>query len=286
MAIIGLGKVGGSEITYGSDLDILFVYTSDGNTTGPEIISNHEYFSKLAERVCYTLSAYTSEGSAYRVDTRLRPTGSKGPIAQSIRAFEDYYRDKAELWERQALIKTRFICGDRNLGKKFLRLAEETIYSFHYDSSTFHKIKEMKERIEQELSKEGSEEIDLKFGPGGIVELEFAVQALQLINGNLHPELRVPNTLTVIKRLRKSNLISREDASTMEDAYLFLRGVESRLRVLRNLPSSLLHIKDERLLPLARGIGYDNGDKFLRALNIHRDKIREIYDKTLRVKLA
>ncbi|MBI5198687.1 MAG: bifunctional [glutamate--ammonia ligase]-adenylyl-L-tyrosine phosphorylase/[glutamate--ammonia-ligase] adenylyltransferase [Nitrospirae bacterium] len=281
IAIIGLGKLGGSEITYGSDLDILFVYSMDGKTTGPSVISNHEYFSKLAERVCYILSAYTAEGSAYRVDTRLRPTGSKGPIAQSLKAFKDYYRDKAELWERQALTKTRFITGDRGLGRKFLRLAEETVYSFPYNPSTVLKIKEMKKRMEQELSKEGPEEIDLKFGPGGIVEFEFIIQTMQLMNGKEHPELRVPNTYIVIKRLGRLNLISGGDARLMEDAYLFLRGVESRLRVLRNLPSSILHIKDERLLPLARGMGYDDGEKFLKALKTFREKVREIYDRVL-----
>lgn len=281
IAIIGLGKLGGSEITYGSDLDILFVYSSDGKTTGPSVISNHEYFSKLAERVCYILSAYTAEGSTYKVDTRLRPTGSKGPIAQSLKAFKDYYRDKAELWEKQALTKTRFITGDRGLGRKFLRLAEETVYSFHYDPSTVLKIKEMKKRMEQELSKEGPEEIDLKFGPGGIVELEFIIQTMQLMNGKEHPELRVPNSYIVIKRLGRLNLISGGDARLMENAYLFLRGVESRLRVLRNLPSSILHIKDERLLPLARGMGYDDGEKFLKALKTFREKIREIYDRGL-----
>jgi glutamate-ammonia-ligase adenylyltransferase len=281
ICIIGLGKLGGSEITYGSDLDILFVYSMDGNTNGPEVISNHEYFSRVAERVCYTLSAYTSEGSAYRVDTRLRPAGSKGPLAPSLNAFEEYYRNKAELWERQALTKARFICGNKNLGLSFLKLAEETLYSFPYDQSTFQKISDMKKRIEQELSKEGPEHIDLKFGPGGIVELEFIVQTLQLINGKSHPELRVPNTLTAIRRLRKSNLISIEEASIMDDAYLFLRGVESRLRVLRNIPSSLLHIKDERLLPLARGMDYDDGEKFLNALKEHRNKIRGIYDRVL-----
>lgn len=282
MAIIGLGKLGGSEITYSSDLDILFVYSMDGSTTGPKVISNHEYFSKLAERICYTLSAYTSEGSAYRVDTRLRPTGSKGPIAQSIKAFEDYYKDKAELWERQALTRTRFIAGNGNLGKRFLRLAEETVYSFPYDSLTILKIREMKQRMEHELSKEGLEHIDLKFSPGGIVELEFAIQTLQLLNGKVYLELRVPNTLVAIRRLGRLNLLSREEAKIMEDAYLFLRSVESRLRILRNLPSSLLHIKDERLLPLARGIGYDDGEKFLKALKTHREKVREIYNKVLR----
>ncbi len=281
IAIIGLGKLGGSEIAYGSDLDILFVYSMDGNTNGPEVISNHEYFSRVAERVCYTLSAYTSEGSAYRVDTRLRPAGSKGPLAPSLSAFEEYYRNKAELWERQAIIKARFICGNKNLGLSFLKLAEETVYSFPYDQSTFQKVSDMKKRIEQELSKEGPEHIDLKFGPGGIVELEFIVQTLQLINGKSDPELRVPNTLTAIRRLGKLNLISVEEASIMEDGYLFLRGVESRLRVLRNIPSSLLHIKDERLLPLARGMDYDNGEKFLNALKEHRNKIRGIYDKVL-----
>lgn len=282
MAVIGLGKLGGSEITYGSDLDIIFVYSDEGDTAGPHVVSNHEYFSKLAERVCYTLGAYTSEGYAYRIDTRLRPTGSKGAIAQSLKAVEDYYREKAELWERQALVRSRFIAGDKDLGVRFLNLTETTVFSFPYDASILTKIREMKQRIEQELSKEGPEYLDIKLGPGGIAELEFTVQALQLINGKNHKALRIPNTFVAIERLGRLNILSQEESREMEEAYIFLRSVESRLRILRNLPSSLLHIKDERLLPIARGIGYDNTEDFLNALKTHRDKVREIYNKVLR----
>ncbi|MEW6408858.1 MAG: bifunctional [glutamate--ammonia ligase]-adenylyl-L-tyrosine phosphorylase/[glutamate--ammonia-ligase] adenylyltransferase [Nitrospirota bacterium] len=277
IAIIGLGKLGGAELTYSSDLDILFVYSRDGQTD--KGMSNHEYFSKLAERVCYILSAYTKEGSAFKIDTRLRPTGSKGPIAQSLDRFRHYYISESELWERQALIKSRFIAGDVALGRDFLDVAHTTVYLEPLQDNSAQRIMEMKKRMESELSREDTETIDLKFAPGGIVDIEFLIQYLQLRYGKMHRLLRVPNTFLAFKRIYNKEIITCEEYEIISSAYMFLRIVESRLRLLKSQSSSLLSRDQQKLTSFAKRMGFNSSMQFIEQLENHREKVKVIFER-------
>lgn len=280
-SIIGLGKLGGEEITYGSDLDIIFVYSGDGETAGRQTISNSEYFNRLSSKIISVLTSLTREGSVFRVDVRLRPAGSKGPLCQSIEAFQSHIKNYADLWELQILTRARFITGDRSLGKEFIEAMHKLIYerSFKADLGTY--IRDMRIRMEKEVSKEDREYYDIKFGKGGIVDIEFSVQYLQLLHSARHSSIRATNTLRAMERLYKEGVLSKKRYSILRKAYIFLRTFESRVRVVHNMPSHLLPKNPERLTALAMRMGYKSRKRFLRRYETLRDEVRGVFEEVL-----
>jgi glutamate-ammonia-ligase adenylyltransferase len=237
--VLGLGKLGAEELSYHADLDIIFVYSGAGETVpAPEgeaadfrKSSNHEYFARVAQRLISILTTVTREGHVYRLDTRLRPSGNAGPLVSSLAAFELYHRQSAQLWERQALLKCRFVAGDRDFGKRM----EETIGRFIYDRplppDAAAEIHRLRMRMETELGKERADRLNLKVGRGGIVDVEFAVQYLQLLHGPGNAALRARSTLKALFELRRAEVIGEDEFRTMDEGYRFLRGLELRLRL-------------------------------------------------------
>jgi len=237
--VLGLGKLGAEELSYHADLDIIFVYSGAGETVRPpdgetaefRRQSNHEYFARVAQRLISVLTTVTREGYVYRLDTRLRPSGNAGPLVSSLAAFERYHEESAQLWERQALLKCRFVAGDRDFGKRM----EETIGRFIYERplppDAAAEIHRLRMRMETELGKERADRLNLKVGRGGIVDVEFAVQYLQLLHGPGNPSLRARSTLKALYELARAGVIGQEAFRTMDEGYRFLRGLEVRLRL-------------------------------------------------------
>ncbi|MBI5026079.1 MAG: bifunctional [glutamate--ammonia ligase]-adenylyl-L-tyrosine phosphorylase/[glutamate--ammonia-ligase] adenylyltransferase [Nitrospirae bacterium] len=273
MSIIGLGKLGGREITYGSDLDVVFVYDIDTSASQVDVA---EQYSKTAERAMRLLMAYTKEGVCYRVDTRLRPEGSKGPLAQALSAFKLYYEKEAALWERQALLKARPVAGSEKLGREFICMIDNIAFK-NIPETLSQDIKEMRERIERELSKEDGQ-YDIKFGPGGIEEIEFLVQYLQMKYGREHIGLRVPNTLRAISRLIRLNILDREEGSLIYRAYVFYRSLETYLRLAGR---SLMPKEAEDLNAIAQFLGYKSGDALIKDFLKTRAAVRELWKRYL-----
>ncbi|MBI4651528.1 hypothetical protein HY745_09655 [Candidatus Desantisbacteria bacterium] len=204
--IISMGKLGGEELNYSSDIDIIFIYSDDGEVENTDkksqnIISNLDFFTKLAEMIIRHISNITDEGYCFRVDTRLRPDGKSGQLVRSLESMEKYYYSHGETWERQALIKARVAAGDRKLGKTFLKKIDGFIYRKYLDYQAIQEIKMLKNRIEQEVDKKELFEREVKLGYGGIRDIEFTVQFLQLLHGGENEILKNTNTLTTLKNL-------------------------------------------------------------------------------------
>ncbi|MFO0753290.1 MAG: bifunctional [glutamate--ammonia ligase]-adenylyl-L-tyrosine phosphorylase/[glutamate--ammonia-ligase] adenylyltransferase [Thermodesulfovibrionales bacterium] len=224
LTVIGFGKLGGREITFNSDLDIVFVTREDPS----------EADVRTAERLLKAFMSYTKEGIAYRVDTRLRPEGNKGPLVSSLKGIGSYYRENAQPWEIQALLKARPVAGEASTAALFMAMRSEVLRK-RGGEVTPAEVRKMRERIRKELSKEGGapREFDITLGAGGLEELEFALQSLQLRECRSRPELLVQGTLAAIRRLENNGVLGDAEAALLRDTYLFYRGIETVLR-LRN----------------------------------------------------
>jgi glutamate-ammonia-ligase adenylyltransferase len=285
--ILGLGKCGAEEMGYGSDLDLAFAYAQEGTTQGgPRSISHAEYFGRLADRICKILTTITKEGTAYRIDIRLRPGGSVGRVAQSFAAFENHFARTAELWERQSYVRARPIAGDLGLADQFMASLAPLIYRPTSPESLAAEITATRRRMEVELTKEKAGELHVKLGSGGIVDIEFIAQFLQLAYGAAQPAVRVGNTLRALEAGARAGLLAERDAEHLGDSYRFLRNVQNRLRVLSDRDTSSLPKDPSRLDRLARRLGYEAGDglspggRFLADYHRHTERVRAIYDAT------
>lgn len=286
LAVLGAGKLGGRELIYGSDLDILFVFDG-GRAVEPPAGTVYEILSKAAEKTISYLSTMTREGAAYRVDTRLRPTGSKGPLIQSIEAFRSYFSGPAETWERQALVNARFVAGDRSVGDALSVVLRDRIYPDRDPATLAEEVRTMRKRMEDELGKEDGTQFNIKQGRGGLVDIEFLAQYLLLRHGRGLRRLQVPGTVNALRALRQEGILAPPDAERLCTAYLFLRGLESRMRIVANQSTSMLPRDPEAVRTLARRLGYDDGDggagrRLLGDYERTHEEVRELFDRLLR----
>jgi [glutamine synthetase] adenylyltransferase / [glutamine synthetase]-adenylyl-L-tyrosine phosphorylase len=257
VAVIAMGKLGGDELNYSSDIDLMFVYGEDGETAGGRAggVANGEYFTRVCRELVSLLEAITDEGYAFRVDLRLRPEGRMGPIVLSLDGYRAYYRERAELWERQALIKSRIAAGDATVGARFTDLARETVYRPGIDARVVPAIRAMKAQIDSAVRAKSGEATNVKLGRGGIREIEFIVQALQLLYGGDDPWLRGANTLKAIFRLTERGYLAPDLGRLLSQAYVHLRTVEHRLQILHELQTHTLPEDAQELGRLARRVG-------------------------------
>ncbi len=280
-SVIGLGKLGGRELNFSSDIDLVFLYSEDGETRGGGSeggrTPNQVYYSRLAERLLKEATEPTEEGFLYRVDTRLRPDGSAGVLAMSLPGYENYYAQRGELWERQMLIKARICAGSERLGRRFLERLQPFVYPGHFDVSPTDEIRRIKRRIEDHIGRSGKRETHLKLRAGGIRDVEFIVQCLQLLVGRVHKEARSGNTLTALDQLEGASALSREEAHALRAAYVFFRRVEHRLQMLHGLSDHNLPESEERLVPLARSLAFDTLGEYDDALGRHLSAVRMIF---------
>ena len=229
--ILAMGKLGGQELNYSSDIDLIFLYTGDGKTSGPVKIPVRELFTQTAQDLTKLLSQMTPEGACYRVDLRLRPEGSSGEVAPPLSAAVRYYHQRARDWELQALIKARAVAGDRALGERFLQIIEPLIYQTTTDFSTIERLSETRDRIHRKLSLRRGAGLDVKLSRGGIRDIEFLVQCMQRLYGGPDTWVRNGGTLFSLQRLRDKGYLSAQDHSPLQSAYTYLRVIEHRLQM-------------------------------------------------------
>src|SRR3954447_26653899 len=259
-AILGLGKLGGRELNHSSDIDVIFVYGEEGQVT-PNL-TYHEWFNQLGAKIIETFAAHDPAGPLFRIDLRLRPEGTAGPLARSIDSMENYYAGFGETWERLALIKARGIAGSRELAYEFLRQHQPFIFPKSPTRDVLEEIGSIKRRIERDIVGHENIERDVKLGAGGIREIEFVVQALQLLHGARHAFLQETSTLKVLPILADLELLPHQEARTLEDAYRFLRGVEHRLQIEAEQQTHTVPENPDAVRQLARSLGFSSAKEF------------------------
>ena len=253
--VLGMGKLGGLELNYSSDIDLIFLCENDGQTDGARSISNVEFFELVAREVVRLVTEKTELGSAYRVDLRLRPEGQRGPVVMSVQNALGYYDNRGRTWERQAYIKARPVAGDLSLGNEFLKALAPWIYRRYLSHADISGIKALKRRIEQHARGTGGAR-DVKTGRGGIRDIEFVIQFLQLLNGGDLPELRTSNTLEAMVQLERVGCLTSLEQSILEQDYAFLRKIEHRLQIMLDLQTHTLPEGRDELRKLALRMGY------------------------------
>ncbi|MCA9124077.1 MAG: bifunctional [glutamate--ammonia ligase]-adenylyl-L-tyrosine phosphorylase/[glutamate--ammonia-ligase] adenylyltransferase [Planctomycetaceae bacterium] len=254
--ILALGKLGGIELNYSSDIDLVMLYEGEGRTEGGQSVSNQEFFERLVGTIRKFIGEPTDLGAAYRVDLRLRPDGSQGPVATTVDAALRYYDTKGRTWERQAFVKARAIAGDLELGQHFLKRLEPWIYRRYLTRADITGIKALKRRIEQRSRREGTDSRNVKTGAGGIRDIEFVIQFLQLLNGGDLAEIRVGNTLAAIGALEQAGCLTMQERTILEQNYEFLRNVEHRLQIMFDLQTHSLPVSEAELRRLAIRMSY------------------------------
>jgi glutamate-ammonia-ligase adenylyltransferase len=261
-----MGKFGGQELGYGADLDVLFV----GEPT---------LGSRLASRVIEFMTRQTSAGKLFEVDARLRPDGVQGPLASPLEAHRDYYAKRAQLWERLALTRARAVTDEAEYGAKFMKMVHEVIYAAPLTTAEARELRQMRQRIESERGDQQHVELEFKTGPGGLVDVEFLIQSLQLQHGHAHPQLRTAHTLTTLNRLASLGIIEEGHASQLRRHYLFLRQIESVLRRLDNRNVSRLPDVEPEQDRLAKRLGFAGREEFMGAYRHTTRRVRVLYEQ-------
>ncbi len=256
LVVLGLGKLGGEELNYSSDIDLIFLYDEEGQTDGARSVSNAEFFARLGGDLVRLLADHTSMGQAYRVDMRLRPEGEQGPLARSLGSTLAYYDNLGRTWERQALIKCRPVAGILDLGDRFLAAIAPFVYRRYLGAAEIGEIKAMKRRIESRTTTAGIDAFEVKTGHGGIRDVEFVVQFLQLLHGGEYPRVRHANTLAALSRLEQVGCLNAEERGIMDETYRFLRKVEHRLQTMFDRQTHEMPRDPESQRTLAIRMGY------------------------------
>lgn len=254
--VLALGKLGGEELNYSSDIDLIFLYDVEGETDGPRPVTNAEFFARMGAEVVRLLADHTALGVAYRVDMRLRPEGDQGALARALAATLGYYNTTGRTWERQALIKCRPIAGDLELGRTFLDAIAPFVYRRYLSAAEIGEIKAMKRRIEQRTVSAGADDVEVKTGRGGIRDVEFVVQFLQLLHGGPYQMVRHANTLLALARLEEVGCLTAEERRLLDNNYRFLRRVEHRLQTMFDLQTHEMPRDPEARRVLAVRMGY------------------------------
>ena len=288
-SVVSLGKLGGKELNYSSDIDLMFVYGGNGETDGPAVLTNKEFYKKVANQYTALLSTYTAEGQCYRVDLRLRPDGTLGEIAVSEDGARAYYSERARDWEKQMLIKARISAGETEPGAALLEFVEPLIYQSSLDFRAVEAVSETRQRISEKLAaKRGARGgLDVKLTPGGIRDIEFLVQCLQRLHGGREQWVRHGGTVFALFRLRDKGFLSDGEYARLSAAYAFLRYLEHRLQMEEDRQTHTLPISPARLNLLARKMpgdgagGIPDGEALNRRLQEHLSAVREIYHRVV-----
>ena len=293
-AVQGMGKLGGLELNYHSDLDIIFLYDGGGRNRPVDgsdserfkELTNSEYFAKLAQRIITVLTLTTREGRVYEIDTRLRPSGNQGPLVTSLSAYAEYHRTQAQLWERQALTKAQVVVGGDAIRRRIEAINEEVTWLKPLPPQLRAEIYRLRQRMEKEIAREDDHRFNIKTGRGGMVDVEFIVQYLQLLHGRTLAALRLPNTLAALAALRAQEIIPADEEQILGAGYKFLRKLENRLRLVHDQSFNQLTTDKKELRKLARHFGYSGGaappeQEFISEYRSVTGQIRQLFDKYL-----
>ncbi|MEW8693053.1 MAG: bifunctional [glutamate--ammonia ligase]-adenylyl-L-tyrosine phosphorylase/[glutamate--ammonia-ligase] adenylyltransferase [Candidatus Thiodiazotropha endolucinida] len=277
LVVLGMGKLGARELNLSSDIDLIFAYPEGGQTDGVRQFTNEQFFIRLCQRLVQVLDNHTGDGFVFRVDTRLRPFGSVGPLAMSFAAMESYYGSQGREWERYAMIKARVVAGDSRAGDELMALLRPFVYRRYLDFGAIESLREMKQLISNELHKKGME-ANIKLGPGGIREIEFIGQAFQLIRGGRDKELQIRPILLVLQCLQERGLLPEYAVQELSESYRYLRLVENRLQAWQDRQTHVLPADEVGRLRLARSMGYACWDDLSSQLEHYRRRVQEHFD--------
>lgn len=291
--VIGMGKLGARELNVSSDIDLIYVYDHDGETAGNaegrQRLSNHEYFAKAVKHIYQTVGDTTEHGNVFRVDLALRPNGNSGPSVVSLGALEEYFQVQGREWERFAWLKSRVIAPADAIGASGMQALRATVLPFvfrrYLDYGVFESLRVLHRQIRDHAAKRAAgnpgRANDVKLSRGGIREIEFTVQLLQVVRGGQFPELRTRPTLDALQRVSKAGLMPADKAEALAQAYEFLRRVEHRIQYLDDQQTHLMPERDEDLAWIAATLGFANTCAFLHALDAHRELVAEEFDTLL-----
>ena len=291
--VVGMGKLGGRELNVSSDIDLIYVYDHDGETAGRSDgrgqISNHEYFAHQVRTIFALIGDVTEHGFVFRVDLALRPNGNSGPAAVSLGALEDYFQAQGREWERFAWLKSRVVAPQQCIGTGLALAVRGVVLPFvfrrYLDYSVFDALRVLQRQIREHAAKRcaGHPERanDVKISRGGIREIEFTVQLLQVVRGGQFPELRTRRTIDALQRLAKANLMPQDTADALTRAYVFLRRVEHRIQYLDDQQTHVLPTRDDDLDWVAHTMGFGQAAGLLRELDAHRELVAGEFDRLL-----
>ncbi len=279
LVVFGLGKLGGGELNFSSDVDLVYAYEHDGESEpapaqagGPRPLAAQDWFARVGQQLAKLLDETTADGFCHRVDLRLRPFGNAGRIALSFAAMEQYFQREGRDWERYAWQKARPVAGDLEAGGRFLATLRPFVYRRYLDYGALDGLRAMKAAIAVEVARKELAD-DIKRGPGGIREIEFLVQALQLIRGGREPALQERRLLPALRALVQARQIGEAEGAALADAYRFLRRLENRLQMLGDAQTHALPEDALARLRIARGLGFDDWDALRTRLDTHRERV-------------
>ena len=277
LCAVAMGRLGAAEMTYNSDLDLIFVYHLGGEADG----SGHEAAARIVQKLIAILEVPTREGIAYKIDVRLRPSGNAGPLVTSLGGFRDYHRHSSAVWERQSLVRARVVAGDAWLWDEVEQARRDFVFGRGLGAAEVREIAAMRERMEREIGAETRNRLNLKQGRGGLVDIEFITQMMALRHGYAFPELRRRGTIALIRALGAARLAPLADAEALEDDYRYLTRLENRLRIETDQAAWALPTRLDQLAPLARRMGYEGADasaRLLDELERRRTRVRAAFD--------
>jgi glutamate-ammonia-ligase adenylyltransferase len=275
LIVIGMGKLGGCELNVSSDIDLIFAYTSEGETTGEKSISNQDFFTLLAKKLISAIDEITEDGFVFRVDMRLRPFGSEGALVSNLDALEEYYQNNGREWERYAWIKGREVTDDNQVSK----LLKPFVFRKYLDFGAFASMRDLKIQIQRDVNSKGMHD-NIKLGRGGIREIEFIAQVFQLIRGGQDASLQVKPTLSVLELIKNKGLLPEKTVSELSEAYIFLRNLEHRLMYVDDAQTQELPKSDEAKARIAKAMGFVDWHNFLAQLNAYRQQVQQHFDET------
>jgi [glutamine synthetase] adenylyltransferase / [glutamine synthetase]-adenylyl-L-tyrosine phosphorylase len=282
LVVFGLGKLGGGELNFSSDIDLVYAYPQGGESDGARPLAAEDYFARLGQRLAKLLDEPTVDGFCHRVDLRLRPFGNAGRVALSFVGMDQYFQREGRDWERYAWLKARAVAGDVEAGERWLQSLRPFVYRRYLDFTALDGLRDMKAAIAAEVARRELAD-DVKRGPGGIREIEFLVQALQLIRGGREATLRERRLQHALQALVETRQVLPEDGSVLASAYRFLRRLENRLQMLRDAQTHALPEGASDRERIARGLGYRDWPALLAALDLHRERVSGEFAELLAV---
>lgn len=273
LVVLGMGKLGAQELNLSSDIDLIFAYPEGGETEGAKrCLDNQEFFTRLGQKLIKALDSITIDGFAFRVDMRLRPYGSSGPLVYSFAAMEQYYQDQGRDWERYAMIKARVVAGDQQAGAGLLGVLRPFVYRRYLDFTAIEALRTMKQLIQQEVQRKGMSE-NIKLGAGGIREIEFIAQAFQLIHGGRDLSLQQRPLLKVLDTLAAQGYLPVKVVDELKEIYCFLRYIEHAIQAIADKQTQMLPDNITDQARVAFMLGFENWSAFYAKLNKYREKM-------------
>ena len=276
LVIVAMGKLGGNELNFSSDIDVMFCYSDTGQTNGQLSISNQEFFTQLVQSIIRVLSEITEDSFVYRVDCRLRPFGDSGPLVVNFNHIEDYLYTHGREWERYAYIKSRVIYGSNEDKCYFDQMVAGFVYRKYIDFGVINTLREMKALIARQVLSKGNVG-NIKLGIGGIREIEFIVQFFQLVHGGYNSAMQTRHIVKGFEQIERAGYLLAEEVSVLYEAYGYLRRVENRIQMYEDQQTHVLPADQVRQQLLAQSMGYESAQAFLSDINAHRDAVNQIF---------